>query len=306
MASWCSPWACFSSAVGQASSQRPPRSCSSRHISCSSHALSASRRTSTAPASARSRPDASPAGRSAQRLAGRPGRPHRRGVHPGRRGGPGHERPVAVVVARSPPPPLPLTVALTVGPATRHEARRADAVGELAAGRATTSARARRPSPWSLGDGSTTHLRRLSADRPQLLLHVSETARAARRSSRPCPSARDSCLPSTCDWSFAPSPERPRLTERVEPLSVHDPEGLIGETFDMQPTPSAVLLGSDGLLAGGPVVGATPSRTSSRTSSGADRSHRAQGKSSKPPRPAAPTDGHQCRERVRRRARAAG
>ena len=51
------------------------------------------------------------------------------------------------------------------------------------------------------------------------------------------------------------SPGATALTSRTEPLTVHDPEGLVGETFDMQATPSAVLLGADGLLAGGPVVG---------------------------------------------------
>jgi hypothetical protein len=49
-------------------------------------------------------------------------------------------------------------------------------------------------------------------------------------------------------------PESSTLSSTVEPLSVHDTEGLLYETFDLR-TPSAVLLGADGLLAGGPIIG---------------------------------------------------
>jgi hypothetical protein len=45
------------------------------------------------------------------------------------------------------------------------------------------------------------------------------------------------------------------LTSREEPLSLHDTDGLVSESLGMRATPSAVLLGADGLLAGGPVVG---------------------------------------------------
>ena len=110
--------------------------------------------------------------------------------------------------------------------------------------------------PVTLGDGTTTTLRRLSAERPQLLLYVSETC--------------GSCVP-VIEGASAWREQLPQLDVRLvlrfdpssstlgsaeEPLSVHDTEGLVYETFDLR-TPSALLLGADGLLAGGPVIGST-------------------------------------------------
>ena len=37
--------------------------------------------------------------------------------------------------------------------------------------------------------------------------------------------------------------------------SLHDPDGYARQSLDATATPAAVLLGADGLLAGGPVVG---------------------------------------------------
>jgi hypothetical protein len=41
----------------------------------------------------------------------------------------------------------------------------------------------------------------------------------------------------------------------AEPQTIHDPAGYAAVTMEMPRTPSAVLLGVDGLLAGGPVTG---------------------------------------------------
>ena len=50
-------------------------------------------------------------------------------------------------------------------------------------------------------------------------------------------------------------PNESRLTERDEPQSLHDPDEYVRGSIEDWPTPTAVLLGADGLLAGGPVSG---------------------------------------------------
>jgi hypothetical protein len=50
-------------------------------------------------------------------------------------------------------------------------------------------------------------------------------------------------------------PVTSRWTEPDEPQSLHDENGYVGESLGYGGTPSAVLLGADGLLAGGPVTG---------------------------------------------------
>ena len=146
------------------------------------------------------------------------------------------------------------TVAFTVGTSHEDESRTPQPYAEVPGD--GDYLRVRTPAlPVVLGDGSTTHLRRLSADRPQLLLHVSETCGSCMEVIEVVPVWREKLPAVDVRLVLRSEPGATALTERVEPLSVHDPEGLIGETFDMQPTPSAVLLGSDGLLAGGPVVG---------------------------------------------------
>jgi len=47
------------------------------------------------------------------------------------------------------------------------------------------------------------------------------------------------------------------LTRSDEPQSVHDAPHRLWESFGVRGTPSAILLGADGLLAGGPVTGVT-------------------------------------------------
>ena len=50
-------------------------------------------------------------------------------------------------------------------------------------------------------------------------------------------------------------PVTSRWTETDEPQSLHDEDDYVGESLGYRGTPSAVLLGADGLLAGGPVTG---------------------------------------------------
>ncbi len=44
-------------------------------------------------------------------------------------------------------------------------------------------------------------------------------------------------------------------TERDEPQSLHDVEDYVAESIGYRGTPTAVLLGADGMLAAGPVTG---------------------------------------------------
>jgi uncharacterized membrane protein YphA (DoxX/SURF4 family) len=108
--------------------------------------------------------------------------------------------------------------------------------------------------PVTLGDGTTTTLRRLSGTRPQLLVYVSETCGSCWEVIEAVPGWREQLPQLDVRIVVHADPESSGLASTQEPLSVHDAEGLLYETFDLR-TPSAVLLGADGLLAGGPVIG---------------------------------------------------
>ncbi len=109
--------------------------------------------------------------------------------------------------------------------------------------------------PVTLADGSTVNLRTLAAARPILLLAVSETC-------GPCMSVRDhlgewrELLPEVdIRLLLVADPELAGWAEKNEPQSLHDPAKYVSGSIADWPTPTAVLLGSDGLLAGGPVSG---------------------------------------------------
>ena len=108
--------------------------------------------------------------------------------------------------------------------------------------------------PVMLADGSTFTLRQLSSLRPMLMLAVTETC--------------GSCTPvieSASEWRrMLPEVDirllvytypGEGLTEHSEPQSLHDPHGYVRDSIAEWPTPTAVLFGVDGLLAGGPVSG---------------------------------------------------
>jgi hypothetical protein len=151
-----------------------------------------------------------------------------------------------------------LTVLLVIGPGTEPaEVPSPGAVAELAVEEGDYL-RVRTPAlPVTLGDGTSTHLRRLSAERPQLLVYVSDYCFSCQDVIASIPSWRAQ-LPAVDVRVVVRQPvEATALTSQEEPMSVHDTEGLVSESLDMLATPSAVLLGTDGLLAGGPVTGAT-------------------------------------------------
>lgn len=107
-------------------------------------------------------------------------------------------------------------------------------------------------------DGSLLTLRQLTAQQAALLIFVSEGC-------GPCERVMDH-LP---DWtpSLAPFMQveavfrrpvdvlRERTAQRVGEHALHDPQFSAREVLGAKSAPSAVLLGADGLLAGGPVTG---------------------------------------------------
>ena len=110
--------------------------------------------------------------------------------------------------------------------------------------------------PITLADGSTTDLRRLSAQRAQLLLYVSEGCSGCQNVIAAAPQWRVQLPQLEVRLLVAVRHDISSLTATVEPMSLHDPQRMVWESFGLWGTPSALLLGTDGLLAGGPVMGA--------------------------------------------------
>ncbi len=125
-----------------------------------------------------------------------------------------------------------------------------DADGELDYIRTRTPA-----VPVTLADGTLVNLRQLASKRPILLLAVTPTC--------------GPCIPvieNVSEWRrtlpevdirllLQYEPHDGQLAEMSEPQSLHDPRGYVSASIADWKTPTAVLLGADGLLAGGPVTG---------------------------------------------------
>jgi hypothetical protein len=109
--------------------------------------------------------------------------------------------------------------------------------------------------PVMLADGTTVNLRKLAAERPILILAVSETCGSCRPVIDKIGEWRE-LLPEV-DIRFLSRlpPGTGVLTDATEPQSLHDPDGYVRGSIADWPTPTAVLLGIDGMLAGGPVSG---------------------------------------------------
>jgi len=109
--------------------------------------------------------------------------------------------------------------------------------------------------PVTLGDGSTTNLRALSSARAQLLLYVSDTCGSCEAVIAAAPRWSEELTALDVRLVLRNDPDQTQLTSAAEPQTVHDRDGLLVDSFGVHATPSALLLGADGLLAGGPVVG---------------------------------------------------
>lgn len=108
--------------------------------------------------------------------------------------------------------------------------------------------------PVTLADGTTSTLRELTQSRPMLLLAVSSTCGACEAVMERRATYRR-LMPEVDVRLLLTEPTTSRWTEQDQPQSLHDREGYVAESLGYRSTPSAVLLGADGLLAGGPVTG---------------------------------------------------
>lgn len=109
--------------------------------------------------------------------------------------------------------------------------------------------------PVLLGDGTTTDLRTLSSQRAQLLVFVSEACGSCVPVIEAVPGWRKDLRELDVRFVVQVEPDVSQLTSTEEPQTLHDLHGYARESFGTRSTPSAILLGADGLLAGGPVVG---------------------------------------------------
>jgi Methylamine utilisation protein MauE len=109
--------------------------------------------------------------------------------------------------------------------------------------------------PVQLADGSTVTLRQLSASRAQLLLFVSERCSGCLAVIGAVPQWRESVPQIDIRLVVGLAAEVSTVTSTDEPQTVHDVNGWARESFGTPRTPSAILLGVDGHLAGGPVIG---------------------------------------------------
>lgn len=109
--------------------------------------------------------------------------------------------------------------------------------------------------PVTLADGTVVNLRTLAARKPILLLAVSSTCGAC-----------EGVVAKRAEWRELLPEVDVRLllskpvnlsawTEQDEPQSLHDVEDYVAESIGYRGTPTAVLLGADGMLAAGPVTG---------------------------------------------------
>ena len=146
-----------------------------------------------------------------------------------------------------------LTAGLVLLPETGRSAAAPD---HEPVGDADDYVRMRTPAvPVTLGDGSTCTLRELAATRAQLLLFVSKGCGSCTDVIAAAPQWRERVPQIDVRLVVRAAPESSGLTSTDEPQTVHDVNSWASDSFGTRGTPSAVLLGVDGHLAGGPVAG---------------------------------------------------
>ncbi|WP_308467486.1 DoxX family protein [Rathayibacter soli] len=111
--------------------------------------------------------------------------------------------------------------------------------------------------PVTLADGATVNLRALTSSKPLLLMAVSDTCGACEEVIARIGHYRETLPEVDVRVLVKDSPEHSTLTDTSEPQSLHDPNGYVRESIADWPVPTAVLLGIDGMLAGGPESGPT-------------------------------------------------
>ena len=142
------------------------------------------------------------------------------------------------------------------GPAAATETPPATAPGGSAVDDELDYIRTRTPAvPVMQADGTVVNLRTLAARKPILLLAVSSMCGAC-----------ESVVAKRGEWRellpevdvrllLAEPADLSPWTEHDEPQSLHDVEDYVAGSIENWGTPTAVLLGADGMLAGGPITG---------------------------------------------------
>lgn len=109
--------------------------------------------------------------------------------------------------------------------------------------------------PVTQADGTIVNLRTLAARKPLLLLAVSSICGACEGVVAMREPWRRLLPEVDVRLLLAERADRSLWTERTEPQSLHDPENLVASSIEDWATPTALLLGADGMTAGGPVTG---------------------------------------------------
>lgn len=107
-----------------------------------------------------------------------------------------------------------------------------------------------------LADGTAVNLRELAARKPLLLMAVSPTCSSCTPVIDAVPQWRTQLPELDIRLLLGSAPEWSTLRETTEPQSLHDAKQDFRASIEEWPTPTAVLLGADGWLAGGPISGA--------------------------------------------------
>ena len=116
--------------------------------------------------------------------------------------------------------------------------------------------RTRTPSvPVTLADGTEVSLRALSMTQPILLLAVNPGCAPCAEVMARLPEWRALLPQVSVRLLLTLKPEVSAHAEHAEPQSLHDPYHFVRDSIADWATPTAVLLGADGMLAGGPVTG---------------------------------------------------
>jgi hypothetical protein len=112
--------------------------------------------------------------------------------------------------------------------------------------------------PVTMADGSVVSLRELASVRPKLLLAVSATCGTCLPTIEAAPEWQQR-LPQV-DVHLLYATDAAAMPGSSQPETLYDPKRFVFEGLRLRGTPSAVLLGADGMLAGGPVAGHTEIR----------------------------------------------
>jgi hypothetical protein len=109
--------------------------------------------------------------------------------------------------------------------------------------------------PVTQADGTVVNLRTLAARKPILLLAVSSMCGACEGVVAKRGEWRELLPEVDVRLLLAEPINQSSWTERSEPQSLHDVEDYVGQSIGYRGTPTAVLLGADGMLAAGPITG---------------------------------------------------